>query len=53
MWIIILIAVLVAAASAYVIFNKKEKPGTPAHDTYVCDVCNEKECICRKEEKNP
>jgi hypothetical protein len=49
MWIILL-AVLFAAAVAYVILSRK-KPDAPPHDTYVCDVCHEQECICRKEKK--
>jgi hypothetical protein len=52
MWLISIIVVLFAAALAYVIFSKK-KPVSPPRDTYVCDVCNERECICRKQEERP
>jgi len=48
MWLITIVVVLFAVALAYVVFRKK-KPDTPPHETYVCDVCNERECICRKE----
>jgi LPXTG-motif cell wall-anchored protein len=51
MWLIIMM-VLFAAALAYGVFRKK-KPDTPPHDTYVCDVCNERECICHKQEDKP
>jgi hypothetical protein len=51
MWIIIIVF-LFAAVVAYVIFSKK-KPVSPPRDTYVCDVCNERECICRKQEERP
>lgn len=52
MWLISIILILCAAALAYVVFRKK-KADTPRHDTYVCNVCNEKECICRKQEEKP
>jgi hypothetical protein len=51
MWLIVIV-VLVAAALAYVVFRKK-KPDRLPHDTYVCDVCNERECICHKEGEKP
>jgi hypothetical protein len=51
MWIIAIL-VLVAAALAYVILRGR-KPPSPPQDTYVCDVCNERECICHKQEEKP
>ena len=42
-----LIAVIVCiAAVGYLIFlqKKRKKP----QDTYVCDICGEKDCLCRK-----
>lgn len=48
MWWAVL-AFIVAAGGALLILRKKTMGPTP-HDTYVCDVCGEKDCICHKEE---
>ena len=49
MWFVILL-ILCAAVIAYLLMRRKE--GAEAvHDTYVCDVCGERECICHKEEE--
>ena len=51
MWAVILL-ILCAAVVAFVLFSKKKTEGPP-QDTYVCDICGEKECICRKEGEKP
>jgi hypothetical protein len=51
MWLIFIV-LLCAAAVAYVLFRKK-KPDTPPQDKYVCDVCNETECICHRQGDKP
>ncbi len=38
-----------AGVVGYLIFRRKNKK--EVQDTYVCDICGEKECLCRKEEK--
>jgi len=50
MWWIIGIIVLAACGALY--FFVSSKTGTPPEDTYVCDICGEKHCICHKEEKS-
>jgi len=46
-----LIAVIACAVVAgYLIFRQKNRKAPP-QDTYVCDVCGEKECLCHKVEK--
>jgi len=47
MWFVILL-ILCAAVAAFLLFGRKKAETLP-QDTYVCDVCGEKECICRKE----
>jgi hypothetical protein len=45
-----LIALIVCiAAAGYLIFlrQKRQKP----QDTYVCDICGQKDCLCHKAEK--
>ena len=45
-----LIAVVVCAGVVgYLIFRQKNKKAP--QDTYVCDICGEKECLCHKVEK--
>jgi hypothetical protein len=45
-----LVAVVVCAVVfGYWISRKRNKK--PPQDTYVCDICGEKECLCHKEEK--
>ncbi len=48
MWLLIALIIFGAALAAYFLFRtrKIEKP----HDTYVCDICGEHECLCRKED---
>jgi hypothetical protein len=38
-----------AVVVGYLVFRKKNKK--EAQDTYVCDICGEKECLCHKVEK--
>ena len=47
MWTIILIVLFVAAL--VFVLQKKVKNVEPPQETYVCDVCGEDVCICRKE----
>ena len=49
MWII-LVFIVVAAAAAYVIYRRMGSGSLPK-DTYVCDLCGERHCICHLEEK--
>jgi hypothetical protein len=51
MWFVILL-ILCAAVIAYLLLRRKGETEI-VQDTYVCDVCGEKECICRKEEESP
>jgi hypothetical protein len=45
-----LIALAVCAmVVGYVIFRSRNKKAP--QDTYVCDICGQKECLCRKEEE--
>jgi len=45
----LILVVVCAVVVAYLIFRQKSRK--EPQDTYVCDVCGEKECICHKEEK--
>jgi hypothetical protein len=45
----ILVVAVCAAVVGYLIFQRKNRKAP--QDTYVCDVCGEKECICHKVEK--
>jgi aspartate carbamoyltransferase regulatory subunit len=49
MWFVILL-ILCAGAIAYYTIRRKRRRELP-HDTYVCDVCGQRECICHKEEE--
>jgi len=51
MWLVILL-ILCAAVAAFMLLSRKKAKNHP-QDTYVCDVCGEKECICRKEGEEP
>jgi hypothetical protein len=46
-YVIALIVCIVVVG--YLIFTRKDR--REPQDTYVCDVCGEKECICHKAEK--
>jgi hypothetical protein len=46
MWIAILLVVL--GVIGILVFRTRQRK-TPPQDTYVCDVCGEKECVCHKE----
>ena len=48
MWIVILLIVL--GVIGFLVFRSRGRE-TPQKDTYVCDVCGEKECVCHKEER--
>lgn len=43
------ILVTVCAGVAGYLLIRRKKTQEP-HDTYVCDVCGQKECLCRKVE---
>jgi len=45
----ILIIVLCAAGILLLLARRQRKP-PPPRDTFVCDLCGEKDCICHKEE---
>jgi hypothetical protein len=45
----LVLIVLCAVVVGYLIFRQKNRKAP--QDTYVCDVCGEKECLCHKEEK--
>ena len=48
MWAFLVSAAIVVAA---VVIYRTAKRRPPDTESYVCDVCGEHECICRKEEK--
>ena len=48
MWAFLLAAAIVVFAVVIYRIVKRRPPNT---ESYVCDVCGERECICRKEEK--
>jgi Na+/H+-dicarboxylate symporter len=39
-------------AGLLLLVNRIAKKEEPPADTYVCDVCGEKHCTCRKEERS-
>jgi hypothetical protein len=45
----LILVVVCAVVVGYLIFRQKN--GKAPQDTYVCDVCGEKECLCHKVEK--
>jgi hypothetical protein len=45
----LILVVVCAAVVGYLMFRQKNKKAP--QDTYVCDVCGEKECLCRKVEE--
>jgi hypothetical protein len=47
MWILLILAVCIIVMVFWVLKNREKPP----EETYVCQVCNERECICHKEEK--
>ena len=47
MWEVIIV-VFLAALLIYVL-TRKTKKNEPPKETYVCDVCGDKDCVCRKE----
>jgi hypothetical protein len=49
MWTLILFALCIIAL-AIVVFRMSKKPPLP-HDTYVCEQCGEKNCICHKQKE--
>lgn len=50
MWWII--AILVIAGICLLYYLARSKKEIVPEDTFVCDVCGEKHCICHKEEKS-
>ena len=49
MWQIILFAICLVIL--WIVVSKLTKKKASANDTYICDVCGERDCICHKEEK--
>jgi LPXTG-motif cell wall-anchored protein len=49
---LIILALLLLAGATYLLFRRKKR-STPPHETYVCDVCNERDCICSKQGEEP
>jgi hypothetical protein len=49
MWIVIVLIVLGVIGGILVFRTRRGR--TPPRDTYVCDVCGQKECVCHKEER--
>ena len=49
MWTLILFAVCMILLA--IVVSRMTRKKTPPEDTYVCDVCGEKSCICHKEKK--
>ena len=47
----ILFFALCIVGLAFLVNRIVKKEGPPA-DTYTCDVCGEKDCVCHKEEKD-
>ena len=45
----VIIFIVCAVAVGYLIFRQKNKQ--KPQDTYVCDICGERECLCHKVEK--
>jgi hypothetical protein len=45
----VIAAVVFAGVVGYLILRRKNRK--EPQDTYVCDICGEKECLCHKEEK--
>lgn len=48
MWLLI-IFILCAAVAVFFTLGRKKKAELP-RETYVCDICGEKDCLCHKEE---
>lgn len=44
----LILVIVCAVVVGYLLFRRKSKE--EPHDTYVCDVCGEKECLCHKVE---
>jgi len=56
MWTLILFIALIAAMAFWIskktrkpFPSHKERPVDSPHETYVCDICGEEGCTCRKE----
>ena len=45
----LILIVVCAVVVGYLLFRRKSQ--MKPQDTYVCDICGEKECLCHKEEK--
>lgn len=48
--IYLLAAVLLSAVGVVIWWSFMRKDSNPPEDTYICDQCGERDCICRKEE---
>ena len=46
-----LIILILCAAIAVFLALRRKKSEDPPLDTYVCDICGEKDCLCRKEQR--
>ena len=44
----LILVIVCAGVVGYLLFRRKKEK--EPHDTYVCDVCGEKECLCHKVE---
>jgi hypothetical protein len=45
----VIIFLVCAVVVGYLVFRQKNKK--EPQDTYICDICGEKECLCHKVEK--
>lgn len=50
MWWVIVILVVAGGSALYLLKGRKREDVVP-QDTFICDVCGERDCICHKEEK--
>ena len=48
-----IIFLLIGAAAVGYVLVARGKKARAADVTYVCDVCNERDCVCHKEEIEP
>ena len=49
MWHLILFAICILVLA--IVITKLTKKKKSEKDTYVCDICGQKDCLCHKEEK--
>jgi hypothetical protein len=51
MWLLIALIIVGFGLAAYFVLFQSRKIEEP-HDTYVCDICGERECLCHKEDSS-